>query len=244
VTELERALVELGHELEIPTSPDLLRPVLSAIESRPKRRLQRRRWTLVVALAALAALAATLAIPDARSALLRFLHIGGERIELVDALPGVTPDPAELDFELALGRATTLEQARRVAGFDLRELEVAPDKVYLGARGTVWFLYGAPDRVRLLVSQTPLHSVDEELLLKKLAGPETSVEHVDVRGTRGVFLSGEPHLLFLLDPRGEIVEDSARLAHDVLVWEEEGIALRLEGDFTKGEAVAVAESLR
>lgn len=240
---LERALAELGRELEVPPAPDLVPIVLARIEPQRAARPRPRRWVLAVAAAVLAALVATLAIPDARSALFRVLRIGGEQIELVDALPGVTPVEAEL-VEPTLGTRVTLEQARRDAGFDLRELETRPDRVYLGDRGTVWFLYGMPSSVRLLVAQTPLYAVDENLFLKKLASPETRVEEVDVDGVRGFLLTGEPHVVLLLDADGEVVEESARLARDVLVWERGGVAYRLEGDLTRDEALELARSLR
>ncbi|HEU0247475.1 MAG TPA: hypothetical protein VFR38_10360 [Gaiellaceae bacterium] len=245
MTGLERALAELGRELEVPPAPDLVPVVLARIEPQAAAARPRpRRWVLVVAATVLAALVATLAIPDARSALLRILRIGGEQIELVDALPEVTPAQAELDLEPTLGARVTIERARRDAGFDLRELETRPDRVYLGDRGTVWFLYGLPSSVRLLVAQTPLHSVDEILFLKKLASPETRVEAVDVDGAQGFLLTGEPHFVLLVDAAGEVVEETARLARDVLVWERDGVAYRLEGDFTRDEALALAQSLR
>jgi hypothetical protein len=244
VIELERALVQLGRELDVPPAPDLAPVVLARIEPRRASQPRRRRWVLAVAAAVvLAALVATLAIPDARSALLRILRIGGEQIELVDALPEVAPAEGEL-VELTLGTRTTIERARRDAGFDLRELETKPDRVYLGDRGTVWFLYGRPGSVRLLVAQTPLHSVDEFLFLKKLATPETRVEEVDVDGARGFLLTGEPHVVLLVDPYGNVVEETARLARDVLVWERDGVAYRLEGDFSRDEALELARSLR
>jgi hypothetical protein len=192
----------------------------------------------------LALLCATLAIPDARSALFRILHIGGERIELVDDLPAVPPAPDPFGLELSLGERVSLEEARSRAGFDLRELDEAPDRVYLGARGTVWFLYGTPERIRLLVAQTPLVFLDETLFLKKLAGPETQVEQVVVDGSTGYLLSGEPHLVLLLDANGEVIEESTRLAKNVLVWESGGVAYRLEGDFDRIKALRLAGELR
>jgi hypothetical protein len=197
---------------------------------------------IAVAVVVLAAFAATLAIPDARSALFRVLHIGGERIELVDDLPDVSPTGPDLD--VVLGRRVTLEEARRNAGFDIRELDEAPDRVYLGERGTVWLLYGTPERVRLLVAQTPLLFVEESLILKKLAGPGTQIEQVAVDGSTGFFLAGEPHLVLLLDANGQVVEESLRLAKNVLIWETGGVAYRLEGDFGKEDALRLAASLR
>jgi hypothetical protein len=240
VPELELELVALGRELETPEPPDLTAAVGARLA--PRRRARpARRVALAFALLALALTAATLAIPDARSALFRVLHIGGAQIELVDELPEV---PAVAALEPTLGELVPLEEAKQSAGFDLRELDEAPDRVYVGDRGTVWFLYGSPERPRLLVAQTPRHAVDEPLLLKKLAAAGTAVERVRIGGSPGVFLSGEPHFLFLIDEFGSPVEDSARLARNVLLWDAGGVAFRLEGDLTREEALELAEQLR
>ncbi|HEY5871826.1 MAG TPA: hypothetical protein VIT46_01210 [Gaiellaceae bacterium] len=238
--ELDQELVTLGRALDVPEAPDLVPAVLGGIDTR-RLRSGRRRLVLALAVIALAALAATLAIPDARSALLRFLQIGGARIELVDELPVVSPSPAEL--ELMLGQRVSLDEARRSASFELLELHDEPDAVYLGDRGTVWFLYGRPDAVRLLVAQTPEHEIDEPFILKKLAASGTSIEPVTVRGQRAYFLSGEPHIVMLLDEFGVMYPESARLARDVLVWAENGRTVRLEGDLTRADALEIADSL-
>ncbi len=114
----------------------------------------------------------------------------------------------------------------------------------LGERPTVWFVYGTPHDVRLLVAQTPRLGVDPALILKKVAGAATRVEEVSIDGSPGFFLSGAPHVLLLLDEFGNAVEESTRLAGDVLVWEDDGVAYRLEGDFTRDQALELAESLR
>jgi hypothetical protein len=241
MSELERSLRLLGAELDVPATPDLVSGVRARREPRRRWGLERRRLVLAVAVAVLALLGATLAIPDARSAFLRIFDIGGERIELVDELPDI--EPVE-DLELTLGERVTLEEARARSGLELRELETDPDRVYLGDRGTVWFLYGSPTNVRLLVSQTPRVFVDAPSILKKLAGEGTQVEEVRVGEARGIFLSGEPHFVFFVDERGNVVEASARLAQDVLIWDEGGVAYRLEGDFERDEALELARSLR
>ena len=241
MTELELELVAIGRQLDVPEAPDVTTHVLARISAaRPAPR--RRRLVLAFAVLALAALFATLAIPDARSALLRFLQIGGDRIELVDELPAVAPSPPELD--LILGERVSLDEARHRAAFDLLELEEEPDSVYIGDRGTVWFLYGSPQTVRLLVAQTPKLQIDESFLLKKLAGAGTIVETTTVRGAPAYFLSGAPHVVILVDENGFGVPESTRLARDVLVWEENGRTVRLEGDLTLAEATELAQSLR
>jgi hypothetical protein len=243
VTELEQALTALGRELDVPEAPDLAPRVLARLEPRATRRPARptrRRWLVAIAIAVLAAFSATLAIPEARSALFRILSFGGERIELVDELPDVE---IQHDLEFMLGERVTLEEARQRSGFPLRVPDEVPDRVYAGERGTVWFLYGTPASPKLLVAQTPLVSLDETLILKKLAGAGTQIERVAVDGAPGYFISGEAHLLLLLDENGQIVEDSARLARDVLLWERDGIAYRLEGEFDREQALRLAGSL-
>jgi hypothetical protein len=240
VSVLEQRLVELGRALDVPGAPDLAPHVLAQIGAR-RRGAPRRKLVLALALVAVAALVATLAIPDARSALKRFLQIGSERIELVEELPEVSPTPPELD--LMLGLRVPLAEARRRAGFDLLELEDEPSSVYLGDHGTVWFLYGRPDAARLLIAQTPRLAVDEGFLLKKLVAAGTSVEQVSVRGEPAYFLSGDPHVVVLLGQDGAPITETARLARDVLVWEEDGRTVRIEGELTRDEALELAESL-
>ncbi len=75
-------------------------------------------------------------------------------------------------------------------------------------------------------------------------GSETRVELVSVDGARGAFLSGGPHFLFLIDETGDTIEDSTRLAEDVLLWDEGGVAYRLEGNFGREEALRLARALR
>ena len=239
--ELEQELVALGQALAVPAQHDLTPRVLAAIGTRRAAPVRRR---LVLALAALvlAALLATLAIPDARSAFLRFLQIGGARIEVVDELPAVTPSPPEL--ELTLGQRVSLAEARQRTGFELLELDEKPDGVYLGERDTVWFLYGPPDAPRLLIAQTPELAIDEPFLLKKLAASGTSVARVSVRGEPAYFLSGEPHAVILVDEFGDAITDTARLARDVLLWDEDGRTMRIEGDLTESSAVELADALR
>src|SRR5437879_12674088 len=83
MTELEQALVALGREVEFPPGPDLVRGVRARID----RRARTRRW-LVLALAVLAVgIGVAMAVPDARSAILRFFHVGSVKVERVDTPP-------------------------------------------------------------------------------------------------------------------------------------------------------------
>jgi hypothetical protein len=244
VSEVEHALVALGRELAVPEPPDVAPRVLGALEAPSQRSRPRLRVAVVVAAVLVAGVLAALAVPEARSALARFFHIGTVRIEVVDELPSVAPEPPELDLGAALGERVSLAEARRRSGDALLELEQEPDAVYVGPRDSVWFVYGAPGGVRLLVAQTSRLSIDEGFILKKLVAAGTAVEGTTVRGRPAYFLSGEPHEILLVDEHGVPALETIRLARDVLLWEEGGRTLRLEGDFSLDEAVEIAESLR
>ena len=245
MSELERALLSLGRELDVPAAPDLVPSVLRALGAPAARRRPRRRLVLALAVLALAALLATLAIPDARSGLLRFLQIGGERIELVDELPEVQPEPAELDLDAALGERVSLGEAQAACRIRPARARRAPGSRL--SRGREGPSGSSTDALRPSACSSRRRrelEVDEQFILKKLAGAGTHVEEATVRGVPAYFLSGEPHVVMLLDEHGIPYQETARLARDVLVWEERGRTIRLEGDLTRAEAVSLAESLR
>src|SRR4051794_6002973 len=86
MTELERALVALGNEVDLPPTPDLWPGV--------RERLQRRRWlrpaVFAVALGAVA-VGIAFAVPPARSAILRFFHRAPPPVGGPAPRPGAPP---------------------------------------------------------------------------------------------------------------------------------------------------------
>src|SRR5919198_2265610 len=111
MTELELALVALGHELDIPAAPELAPRVRGRIERRSRRR---RAFVVAVALAVVA-LGIAFAVPQARSAILRFFHLGAATVERVETLPRAERRP----LVAGLGPARTRAAAERVAGFEM-----------------------------------------------------------------------------------------------------------------------------
>src|SRR4051812_11650355 len=89
-----------GLDVDWPRTPEL--------ELAPRRR--RRRWPLVLALAALVAIVAALAVPQSRGAILRFFHLGAATVVRVDTLPPA----AERPVEAGLGRPVSPAEARQV----------------------------------------------------------------------------------------------------------------------------------
>src|SRR5256885_13147909 len=95
----------------MPEAPDLR----SRVRERIERRRPRYRRALVPALALLVALGIALAVPEARSAILRFFHIGAVTIERVETLPPGRERP----LTAGLGPALSLHEAEARSGVAL-----------------------------------------------------------------------------------------------------------------------------
>ena len=238
---LERELRELGDRLEWPPTPDVAAAVSARVDSAPARRRPwpRRRVALAVALGVvLAGLVATLAVPSARTAVLRWLGIGSVQIVHVDELPPVTPATGPLP-----GRAVSLAEARRTVPFPLLDPPAElgpPDRVLLlhGGRGAtlVWDDGGTP---RLAVTQLP--GAPAPWLVGKLIPPGTSAVEFREEGRAAVWITGRQHQVAVLDPRtGQPIFDSARLAGNTLLVDRGTLTLRVEGDLSRSQALAIA----
>jgi hypothetical protein len=239
VTELERDLRALARNVSFPDEPDLVPRVRTELAQPARRRVQLTRRRLVIALATLAlGLAAALAVPPARSALLDLFRIGGAEIERVETLPELQPNAPR-----APGRPTTLDDAREKAGFriltppDCGHCDtVLHDDTIPGGRMTiVW-----PDRSpRLFLMQ---FRGEASPYVEKLATPRTAVRQVSVDGVAGYWVAGSPHAVIFKDARGRTLF-GRRLAENVLLWERDGVTYRLEGDIPLRRALAIAASL-
>jgi hypothetical protein len=221
---LERELRSLP--IEWPETP-ALRPELA-----PRRRVRRQ---LVVGFAVvLLAIAVAFAVPPARSAILRFFHLGGVTIERVETLP----DATARSLEAGLGPERRLDEAARVAGFapalppgaDVRRAYARPHVIAIPLGGG-----------RLL---TELSGGANFVLSKKFASGATRIEPVQVNGHDGIWLEGGPHVLVYLDENDVPVAKTLRLAGNTLVWQVGTRTFRLEGPLTLRQAVALAESIQ
>jgi hypothetical protein len=79
--------------------------------------------------------------------------------------------------------------------------------------------------------------------LEKLIDTGTRVEPVTVAGSRGYWISEEPHYLFYVDDRGVNREELRRLVGDVLIWSDGPLTYRLETSLGRDAALRLAESL-
>ena len=240
--DLERDLRELGAALEYPPTPDVAGAVRGRLAAAPGRRGFPLRRALVLGFAALAvAVGAVMAVPQARTAILEWLGLRGVEIERVPTQPRAPAAGAGL----GLGERVTLAEARRRARFRVAASEEKPDAVYFSALapgGQVAYVYGSERNVHVLVTQ--FRARIEEAFIRKTAGPQTRVARVTVNGEPGFWLAGAPHELVYLDPDGEPIFETLRLAGNTLLWQRGEVTLRLEGDLTKTEALRLAESLR
>lgn len=243
--ELELALADLGRHVEFPPTPDLAPRVRERLAERPESRpgLARRRG-LALAFALLAvAVAAVLAVPQTRAAILEFFHLRGVSIERVGELPTV---PLQRDFnKLFLGEKVSLDEARDRVDFEVVVPEALgdPDGVYFQESppgGMVSLVYGTPEHPRALFTQFR-GSVEEVIFKKTAAG--TQIDSVQVGGEPGYFLSGNPHEFSYLDTRGEYRQEIVRLAGNTLLWERGRVTLRLEADINEEEAIKIARSV-
>lgn len=221
---LERELRSL--QVDWPETP-ALRPELA-----PRRRGWRR--PLVLALAVLVlALAVAFAVAPARSAILRFFHLGGVTIERVETLPGAT----RRSLAAGLGPELPLAEAVRVAGF-VPWLPAGVEVARAYARpGLIAVLL---DGGRLLTELVP----GDFGMSKKFASEATRVEWLRVGTDVALWLEGGPHVLVYRNANGFLYSRTLRLAGNTLIWQHGSRTLRVEGPLTKAQALRIAESIR
>jgi hypothetical protein len=94
--------------------------------------------------------------------------------------------------------------------------------------------------VGALVSVWP-GKIEEGYFVKGL-GEGTTVTSVDVSGSPGYWIEGQPHeVFFSID--GETQGDTMRLATNTLLWQREGRVYRIEADITVETAQRIAASI-
>ena len=228
MTELERALVQLGRELDFPAEPDLRARVRERIE----RRSHQRRL-LVLALALLVAVGVAFAVPQARSAILRFFHIGAVTIERVETLPSARESP----LTAGLGPALSLREAEARSGVSLVLSGPRPHRFYAqpGLIATLLHHRGKPVLLAELRG-------DQTGIVKKLASPDTRVEPAPI-GSFGLWLEGGKHVLIWEARSGEVTQMERRFAGNVLIWTDCCRTFRLEGGLSKGQMLELGRQI-
>jgi hypothetical protein len=225
VNGLEQQLRELGATL-FPAEPDLRSAVRAGLEPRPPQRRLPTRPLLAFAALLLATLVAALAIPQARSALERWLGIGAARIEPVDKLPRLRPGIA------LRGEPATRAEAQHAFGRPLllpTTLGV-PDEIRIAPGLGVVFGWGKPVRIRLL------ELVPGGSILKKLVTVDTTVQRLYIDGRLAVWIQGRHGVQYNLG--------QPETAGNALIWERDGVTLRLDGRIDRAYALRIARSVQ
>jgi len=179
------------------------------------------------------------AVPPARAAVARVWRFGADRIHVGDAPSH--PSGAALPN---LGTRVTVEGAAQrfpvvVPGGRFSR----PDSAWFDARGggQVSLVYGEGGPVRLLVQEYP---GDGRIMVDKYIKYEAQAEAVQGDGFRGLFIHGPPHTVVYERTDGREVTELGRLAGNALVIQRGELTIRIEGDFSRDEMVAIAASLR
>lgn len=236
MTQLELRLQALGHELELPSPPDLTAGVLERLSGTrpfPWRRATALAFALVVI-----AVSTAFAVPQARTAILRFFRLGGATVVRVDTLP-----PAVERKEVGgLGTPMSRAEAERQLGFRLALPRFAgdgPRRVYVigNSVGTVVVRWHGR---RVLLSEFPSFGTAS---LKKLAANATIVDPVEVNGRAGLWLRGGPHTLTYFDRELGFRERPVLIRGNVLLWVRGQLTLRLEGRLSRRQAITLAQTV-
>jgi hypothetical protein len=197
------------------------------------------RRTLAVAFAlAVVGVGIAFAVPPARSAILRFFHLGAATVERVETLPAAQQRP----LVAGLGSARSREAAEQVAGIRiaLPRFEHGAPSRYYARSGLIATSFRFRGKLVLLVELA-----GEQLgFTKKFASPATKVEAAEVSGVYfALWLSGGQHVVQWATPTGESRQLRTRLAGNVLIWQAHGRTYRLEGELGRKAALGLAAEI-
>lgn len=254
---LEERLISFAKNFQYPPTPDLSRSIIDHVglksRQRPRISLQ---WVWGIAII-FVLLAGLLTVPPVRAAVMEFFQIGTIRIFFQG--PSSTSGPTSSMVEetttstsalhpalVRLAGETTLDNALQQTNIpillpDYPQDIGPPNKVYIQNLGgpailLVWFKPGQEDTIRLSI-----------LLLSPGAfatkGLPAGVEYTTVGDQEALWLQGE-HQLILEVGNDNYSDIKFFVRGNVLIWERDGITIRLEGEFPLEEARKIAESMR
>jgi hypothetical protein len=197
---------------------------------------------LVLLIAAAVAGAALFGLPDLR-------------LGYTEVLPSPAVSQDARAIRRWLGRPSDLVAARTALGDDLRIPAALgePDEVHLGNgawRDRVALVYHAAPRSPAVADGLGLivmewrGGLDVRMARKWLQETDGHAEVVDVGGARGYWVSGIPHAVEFLDELSGVTRSTARLAGDVLVWQDDDMVYRIESPLGRDATLAIAESMR
>lgn len=229
MSRLETVLESLPEAMAWPEPSDhLAARVTARIESgaRPDRRVAWR-WALA---AAIALVLVTGLVPGTRQAVADLFREAGVLIGFVEETPAVE------DYELDLGEPVSIDRAGELVVFELQTPQAlgSPQQVFADD-GLISMVWDGP----VLLTQRS----GNEPFAEKGVAPETQVTNVVVAGSPGIWIEGAEHSFTLLDPDGDPVRETSRLAANVLLWSVNGVDYRLELTDDLQRALQIAGSM-
>jgi hypothetical protein len=241
VNELETRLRTLGGELALPSEPNLADAVAARLHGPPPRRREWRRPLLVALALVVLAIVIAFAVPPARSAILRFFHLGAVSVERVETLP---PAP-KLPLTAGLGKPVDRAAAERRIGFRMLLPPLAggpPKRVYAPSDEFLATELSVPvDGQRKPVLLIEILGNDLGIA-KKVVQKETQVAPVAVNGRSGMWIRG-PHVVAFVTSSTGINSPVSRSSGSALIWLRGNLTLRLEGDLTEQQALRLARTI-
>jgi hypothetical protein len=162
-----------------------------------------------------------------------------------------------LGQRLDLGQQTTLAGASTAVKWHLLVPASLgqPDEVYLQqpsiapSDGEVTLVYAAgqglpaANETGVGVLVTEARGSVNSIFFSKMIGPGTTIEPVTVAGSSGYWVAGAPHVFVFVDSSGNVRVETLRLATNTLLINVGGTVVRIEGNLTKAQALAIAASL-
>ena len=241
----ERLLERAAASMTYPATPQLRGRVVSAIASPTPRRVgseMRRPLVLGLATAAAIVVAVVLGVPASRTAVAKFFHIQGSKIErLPTARPGETPTPFPTPVGLLYDtRRVDLADAERIVRFRplLPSDSGQPDTTYILSYGDEPIVVLHYDRFDLWESRAV------GFFGKGVPGDQI-IDRLTIRGRDAMFIREGNHIVQYFNASGTPVEGSARTVdRSTMVWNDGTTFFRLETDLPEADAVKILESLR
>ncbi len=245
---LEERLVDLGRRLDVPGPADVAPAVLARLAQeqrrgpagvpRPGRRLRRR----LVAVGALVAVLLVGLTPAGQAAVARVVAVSASAALLDRGRAAGTP---------AAGGAARRDGVRPGPGAGPGRVPRRrpggpghPDSVTVSDAGRVLSLVYGPGPGRppagpggVSARLDEFDGTPDPVFLKTVDGPAEFVELPG--GTFAIWISA-PHDVSYVDAAGTTRTEAAHLASSTLIWSVGAVTLRLEGDFTREQALAVA----
>ena len=243
MSELHEDLRSLGALVEVPEPPDVLDAVMARTARLPVPRASARQWVLGrwgdvrrrlgrwIWAGLLALLVALGSAAPVRAQVSEWFSYLGVLVRVTgDPAPTTTPSVPTAAPGMSLARAAALVGVEPV----VPALLGAPDGVEVSAdRRVLSLTWGqGADVVRLDQFAGRLDPV--------FAKTAATAEFVTLPGGRtGLWFEG-PHQVVVLTATGAQETAPPRLAAQTLVWERDGVTLRLEGNLTQDRAVEIA----